>query len=78
MKTFVSAKGTGVVYEYLGGNNFRNLQTGEDGEVPTEVAQSYFYIPVVLNYLTNLNPNLLMLVESLGLCTDVPNESKNK
>lgn len=60
-------KNTGNLYEYLGDNIFRNLVTGEQGEISTEKAQQIFLIQPEMTILCNDYPMVKELVMRLSL-----------
>lgn len=66
-RAYVATIDSGVIYEYRGGNTFMNVKTGVTGEVPDDVAQANFYIPLRLNAVLMDRPELLPLVKELGL-----------
>lgn len=70
----VRHKKTNLLYEYLGGDKYRNLITGVEGEVPPELAKSIFAISLDATEMLDRYPNIRQLIESLKLkiVPDVP------
>jgi hypothetical protein len=55
--------GTKVHYEFLGGNKFRNIVTGQTGEVDEEKAAKVFSFSPELTDCVNSNPAVLDLLK---------------
>jgi hypothetical protein len=53
---------TGTTYVWLGGLRFKNLITGESGDVTKEQAQKSFKISLRLNDMVRKNPRILDLI----------------
>lgn len=58
---------TNDLYRFLGGNKFRNLRTGVEGEVSDEVAQKVFKINLEATELINEYPLLEKLIRAIDL-----------
>ena len=58
------------LYRYLGGNRYRNIMTGVEGEIGEDVAQKIFKINLELTELCENFPNVEKLVHSLKLKID--------
>jgi hypothetical protein len=58
------------VYRYLGNNIFKNLRTGNEGEVSDEVAKKVFKINLEATELINENPILEEMIKALNLKFD--------
>lgn len=61
---------TNDVYEYLGGNKFRNLRTGGEGEVDEEKAKDVFKINLDASNMINEYPIIKSLINILNLKLD--------
>lgn len=59
------------LYRFLGGNRFRNLRTGKEGEVSDELAKSTLKINLEATALINENPLLEEIIKRLNLKIDV-------
>lgn len=57
-------------YEFLGGNRFRNLRTGNEGEVSDEKAKELFKVNVEATEICNEYPIVFDLIKSLNLKID--------
>lgn len=57
-------------YRYLGGNKYRNLITGVEGEISEELARKLFKINVEMTALCEDFPNIEKLIQSLQLKAD--------
>lgn len=66
----VRHKKTNDLYYFLGGNKFRNIRSGVEGEVPDDVAQRSFAINLEATVLINEYPMLEDLIRSLNLKMD--------
>jgi hypothetical protein len=58
------------LYRYLGGNRYRNLMTGVEGEIGEDMAQKIFKINLELTELCENFPNIEKLIHSLKLKMD--------
>ncbi len=58
------------LYEFLGGNEFRNVRTGATGTVTDEKAASVFRFNVEATTMLNENPEIFELIKSLNLKFD--------
>lgn len=58
------------LYRYLGGNRFRNLRTGKEGDVSDELAQTTLKINLEATELINQNPLLEEMIKVLNLKFD--------
>lgn len=58
---------TNDFYFYLGGNSFRNIRTGQTGEVSDEAAQKVFKINIEASELINKYPMIEKLISTLSL-----------
>jgi hypothetical protein len=58
------------LYRFLGGNRFRNLRTGKEGEVSDELAQSTLKINLEATALINENQLLEEMIKVLNLKFD--------
>ena len=54
-------------YECLGGNRYRNIVSGKEGEVSDEKAKEVFTISVPLSLACSVNPLVKKLINRLGL-----------
>jgi hypothetical protein len=63
-------KSNGYIYQWMGGNTFKNIITGESGEVAPEKAREVFTLPVSFNLMVNKNPYIIDLVKELKLALD--------
>jgi len=54
-------------YECLGGNRYRNIVSGAEGEVSDELAKTVFTISVPLSLACSVNPLVKKLINRLGL-----------
>ncbi len=70
MKTIVRNIQNNDLYEYVGDNKFRNIRTGNEGELSDEVAQKVFKINLEATQLFGEYPILTELVQRLGLKFD--------
>jgi hypothetical protein len=57
-------------YRYLGGNKYRNLITGVEGEIDEELARKLFKISVEMTYLCENFPHVEELINRLKLKKD--------
>lgn len=57
-------------YEFLGGNKFRNLLTGKEGEVDDEKAREVFRFSVEATMIINEYPEVENLINTLQLRFD--------
>lgn len=55
------------VYEFLGGNRFRNLRTGKEGDVDEAKAKEVFKFNVELTEMINEFPIIETMIQKLGL-----------
>ncbi|MEY4333380.1 MAG: hypothetical protein RLZZ196_2123, partial [Bacteroidota bacterium] len=55
------------LYRYLGGNRYRNLMTGVEGEIGEDVAQRIFKINLELTEICENFPNVEKLIHALKL-----------
>lgn len=62
-----------VPYRFLGGNKFRNLITGVEGEVSEDIANKVFKINLDATYFCENYPMVELLIKKLGLKIE-PNE----
>ena len=60
-------KSTNIPYECLGGNRYRNIVSGKEGEVSDEKAKEVFTISVPLSLACSVNPLVKKLINRLGL-----------
>ncbi len=58
------------LYRYLGGNKYRNIATGFEGEISEEVAQRIFKINLELTELCQEFPNIEKMIYKLKLKID--------
>jgi hypothetical protein len=58
---------TNDLYEYLGGNKFLNLRTGQHGEVSDEAAKKTFKINIDATLIINEFPIVKDLIKTLNL-----------
>ena len=58
------------LYRYLGGNRYRNLMTGVEGEIGEDVAQKIFKINLELTEVCENFPNVEKLIHTLKLKMD--------
>jgi hypothetical protein len=58
------------LYRYLGGNKYRNIATGVEGEISEEVAQRIFKINLELTELCQEFPNIEKMIYQLKLKID--------
>jgi hypothetical protein len=58
------------LYRYLGGNRYRNIMTGVEGEIGEDVAQKIFKINLELTELCENFPNIEKLIHTLKLKMD--------
>lgn len=58
------------LYRYLGGNRYRNIMTGVEGEIGEDVAQKIFKINLELTELCENFPNVEKLIHTLKLKMD--------
>lgn len=58
------------LYRYLGNNKYRNLATGNEGEVSEEKAKELFRINVEATYLCETFPDIEKLISILNLKMD--------
>lgn len=58
---------TSDLYEFCGGNTFKNLRTGATGEVTDEVARKSFVINVEASMIIDEYPIVKELIQKLGL-----------
>ncbi len=70
MKTIVRNIQNNDLYEYVGDNKFRNIRTGNEGELSDEVAQKVFKINLEATQLFGEYTILTELVQRLGLKFD--------
>ena len=59
-----------LLYRYLGGNKYRNIATGVEGEISEEVAQRIFKINLELTELCQEFPNIEKMIYQLKLKID--------
>lgn len=64
------------LYRFLGGNKFRNLRTGREGEISDEMAQKTLNINLDATELINENPIIEEMIRTLNLKFD--NNKKEK
>jgi hypothetical protein len=58
------------LYQYLGGNKYKNLITGVEGEVSDEMAKKIFKINLQATKILNDFPIVQNLISELGLTID--------
>ncbi len=58
------------LYRYLGGNRYRNIMTGVEGEIGEDVAQKIFKINLELTEVCENFPNVEKLIHTLKLKMD--------
>ncbi len=58
------------LYRYLGGNRYRNIMTGVEGEIGEDVAQKIFKINLELTEVCENFPNIEKLIHTLKLKMD--------
>lgn len=58
------------LYLFLGGNKFKNLRTGKEGEVDDETAQKIFKINIEATAIINEFPAIETLINTLKLKID--------
>lgn len=59
-----------ILYRYLGNDKYRNLSTGNEGEVPPDVAKKIFVINLDATEICNEYPMVEKLIQSLNLKID--------
>lgn len=57
-------------YCYYGNNQYKNMRTGVQGEIPVETAQKIFKVNIELTAMVNENPLVEDLIEALNLKID--------
>lgn len=55
------------LYEFLGGNRFRNLRTGREGDVDDELARKIFRINVEASRMLSDYPHIAEMISTLNL-----------
>jgi len=65
----VTNKNTGDLYRYFGDNKFKNLRTGIEGLIETELARKIFVINLDATKMLNSNENIEYLIKELNLKT---------
>lgn len=58
------------LYQYLGGNKYKNLITGVEGEVPDDMAKKIFKINLQATKIVHDFPVIQTLISELGLTID--------
>ena len=58
------------LYRYLGGNTYRNIMTGVEGEIDEAVARRIFKINLELTDLCENFPNIEIMINKLKLKSD--------
>ncbi len=58
------------LYRYLGGNTYRNIMTGVEGEIDEVVASRIFKINLELTDLCENFPNIEIMINKLKLKSD--------
>jgi len=58
------------LYRYLGGNTYRNIMTGVEGEIDEAVASRIFKINLELTDLCENFPNIEVMINKLKLKSD--------
>jgi hypothetical protein len=58
------------LYRYLGGNKYRNIMTGVEGEIDEAVASRIFKINLELTDLCENFPNIEIMINKLKLKSD--------
>jgi|TARA_R110000868_G_scaffold22005_2_gene90799 hypothetical protein len=58
------------LYRYLGGNTYRNIMTGVEGEIDEAVASRIFKINLELTDLCENFPNIEIMINKLKLKSD--------
>ena len=58
------------LYQYLGGNKYKNLITGVEGEVPDDMAKKIFKINLQATKIIRDFPIVQTLIYELGLTID--------
>lgn len=58
------------LYRYLGGNKYRNIMTGVEGEIDEAVASRIFKINLELTDLCENFPNIEVMINKLKLKSD--------
>ena len=58
------------LYRYLGGNTYRNIMTGVEGEIDEAVAARIFKINLELTDLCENFPNIEIMINKLKLKSD--------
>ncbi len=58
------------LYRYLGENRYRNIRTGQEGEITEEMAKKVFKINIEATFLIEENPLIEKLIKSLNLKID--------
>lgn len=75
MTAIVRHKTTNILYRHLEGDKYRNLSTGAEGEVNSEIAQKIFAINLDATALLNENPNIEVLIKSIGLKIEITDKN---
>jgi hypothetical protein len=73
MEALIIKPATMHIYKFNGGKSYTNITTGVSGNIPENILASDFVIPAKLNIMANKNPNIIKLIELLGMQVD--NES---
>lgn len=55
------------LYQYLGGNKFKNLRTLKEGDVPDDVCKKIFRINMDATVLISKYPVISKMINTLGL-----------
>lgn len=71
MKPILRNINNNEAYEFLGGNKYRNLRTGKEGEVPEEKAKDVFKFNIEATEIINEYPEVENLIRTLNLKFDV-------
>ena len=67
-RILLRGKVKGDIYEPLPeADHYRNLSTGQEGLIASEVASKYLSVPIRLNNMQMKNPDLAYLIDKLGL-----------
>lgn len=67
MKPILRNISNNEAYEFLGGNGYRNLRTGKEGEVPEEKAKNVFKFNIEATELINEYPLIETMIKQLNL-----------
>jgi len=67
MTPIVRNKKTNDLYQFLGGNRFRNIRTGTEGDVSDEAATANFLINAEATLLVGEYPIIAEMIRKLNL-----------